>query len=36
MSLSQTAIDTVKATIRVLKEQGLAITSRMYDVLFEK
>lgn len=36
MSLSQTTIDTVKATIPVLKEHGLAITSRMYDVLFEK
>lgn len=36
MSLSQTTIDTVKATIPVLKEHGLAITTRMYDVLFEK
>ena len=36
MELSQTTIDTVKATIPVLKEHGLAITSRMYDVLFEK
>lgn len=36
MSLSQTTIDTVKATVPVLQEHGLAITSRMYDVLFEK
>ena len=36
MSLSQTTIDTVKATIPVLQEQGLAITTRMYDILFEK
>lgn len=36
MSLSQTTIDTVKATIPVLKEHGLDITTRMYDVLFEK
>lgn len=36
MSLSETTIVTVKATIPVLKEHGLAITSRMYDVLFEK
>lgn len=36
MSLSQTTIDTVKATIPVLKTHGLDITSRMYEVLFEK
>lgn len=36
MSLSASTIKTVKATIPVLKEHGLAITSRMYDVLFEK
>jgi len=36
MELSQTTIDTVKATIPLLEEQGLAITSRMYEILFEK
>jgi nitric oxide dioxygenase len=36
MSLSEATIATVKATIPVLKEHGLAITTRMYDVLFEK
>ncbi|MGD2118331.1 MAG: globin domain-containing protein [Chromatiales bacterium] len=36
MSLSPSTIETVKATIPVLKEHGLAITTRMYDVLFEK
>lgn len=36
MSLSQQTIDTVKATVPVLQEHGMAITSRMYDVLFEK
>ena len=36
MSLSQSTIDTVKATIPILKEHGLEITSVMYDVLFEK
>lgn len=36
MSLSQTTVDTVKATIPVLKEHGLDITTRMYEVLFEK
>lgn len=36
MSLSPSTIETVKATIPVLKEHGLAITSRMYDILFEK
>lgn len=36
MSLSPTTIETVKATIPVLKEYGLDITTRMYDVLFEK
>ncbi|MEJ2214051.1 MAG: globin domain-containing protein [Gammaproteobacteria bacterium] len=36
MELSQTTIDTVKVTIPVLNEHGLAITSRMYDILFEK
>lgn len=36
MSLSETTIDTVKNTIPVLQEHGLEITSRMYDVLFEK
>jgi nitric oxide dioxygenase len=36
MSLSATTIDTIKATIPVLQEHGLEITSRMYDVLFEK
>ncbi len=36
MSLSPTTIETVKATIPVLKEHGVAITSRMYDVLFDK
>ena len=36
MSLSQQTIKTVKATIPVLREHGLAITTRMYDVLFDK
>lgn len=36
MELSQKTIDTVKATIPVLEEHGLAITSKMYDILFEK
>ena len=36
MELSQKTIDTVKVTIPVLNEHGLAITSRMYDILFEK
>lgn len=36
MELSQNTIDTVKATIPVLEEHGLAITSRMYEILFEK
>lgn len=36
MPLSQQTIDTVKATIPVLQEHGVDITSRMYDLLFEK
>lgn len=36
MTLSTTTIETVKATIPVLQEHGTAITSRMYDILFEK
>jgi len=36
MSLSETTVATVKATIPVLKEHGQDITTRMYDVLFEK
>jgi len=36
MSLSQTTIDTVKATVPVLKEHAVAITSAMYDIMFEK
>lgn len=36
MPLSESTIETVKATIPVLKEHGVDITSRMYDVLFEK
>lgn len=36
MSLSQQTIDTVKATAPVLQQHGGAITSRMYEVLFEK
>lgn len=36
MELSETTITTVKATIPVLQEHGLAITSRMYEILFEK
>ena len=35
MELSETTIETVKATIPVLQEHGLAITSRMYEILFE-
>ena len=36
MELSQKTIDIVKATIPMLEEKGLAITSRMYEILFEK
>lgn len=36
MSLSESSVTTVKATIPVLKEHGLAITERMYEVLFDK
>jgi len=35
MSLSQTTIDTVKATVPVLKEHAVAITSAMYDIMWE-
>lgn len=36
MSLSDTTVATVKATIPVLQEHGLAVTTRMYEILFEK
>lgn len=36
MSLSPQTVETVKATVPVLQEHGMAITSRMYDVLFDK
>lgn len=35
MSLSQSTIDTVKATVPVLKEHAADITSAMYDIMFE-
>lgn len=35
MTLSASTIETVKATIPVLQEHGLAITTRMYERLFE-
>lgn len=33
--LSPITIETIKATIPVLREHGEAITSKMYDILFE-
>jgi hemoglobin-like flavoprotein len=36
MSLSPETIATVKATVPVLKEHAVAITSAMYDIMFEK
>jgi len=36
MHLSKQTIDTIKATVPVLQEHGMAITSRMYEVLFDK
>lgn len=33
--LSPLTIETIKATIPVLREHGEAITSKMYDILFE-
>ena len=36
MELSQSTIETVKETIPVLQEHGQAITSRMYEILFDK
>lgn len=35
MPLSQQTIDTVKATVPVLKEHATEITSTMYDIMFE-
>lgn len=36
MELSQETISTVKASIPLIREQGLEISSRMYEILFEK
>ena len=36
MELSQKTIDTVKASIPLIQEQGSQITARMYEILFEK
>ncbi|HHC74813.1 MAG TPA: hypothetical protein ENK78_07040 [Thiothrix sp.] len=36
MSLSPETIATVKATVPVLKEHAVAITTAMYDIMFEK
>lgn len=35
MALSQTTIDIVKATAPVVAQHGEAITTRMYEILFE-
>jgi len=36
MSLSPSTIETVKATVPVLREHAETITSTMYDILFDK
>ena len=36
MELSQKTIDTVKASLPLIQEQGLDISTRMYEILFEK
>jgi len=35
MSLSPSTVETVKATVPVLREHGEAITVRMYEILFD-
>lgn len=35
MALSESTIATVKATIPALQEHGVAITTRMYEIMFE-
>lgn len=36
MALSESTVEIVKATIPVLQEYGVAITTRMYEILFEE